>query len=294
MKTLALISTAVTLGLGASAAGAAQQSPRELLYVVGGGPTARLHVIREDGTGKRRLTSSRFSESQPAYSRDGRRIAFVSIRGTNEDIYVINANGTGVRRLTTHPAADTAPAWSPDGTRIAFVSLRAGNYEVFVMNADGRKERQLTRTPKWVVDASPAWSPDGRWIAFVSSRLKDGNPEIFKMRPDGSRVTRLTFTDTPGEISPDDGFPEWSPDGRSILFTSTRDTGHHDLYLMGSGGKGVRRIVGTLEDDWRPRFSRDGARIAFVREGRNRDVFVVNADGTGLQLIGRGNYPVWR
>ena len=295
MKTLALISTAALLSL-AGAASAAEPAPRELLYVVGSGPGAKLYVIREDGTGKRRLTTSRYSETQPAYSRDGKKIAFVSLRGRNEDIYVMNADGTGVRRLTTHPAGDTAPAFSPDGKRIAFVSLRAANYKLFVMNVDGSNQRQLTRTANWVIDSSPSWSPDGRWIAFTSNRLKDGNPEIFKIRPNGTGVTRLTFTDTPGELGPDDGFPEWSADGRRILFSSTRHGAEHDVYVMNSDGKNVRRLTRNPNfDDWTPHYSRDGQRIVFwaLAETTN-DVYVANADGSRVKRVTRGATPLWR
>jgi TolB protein len=296
LKSLALIP--LILGLVASGATAAQQLPAELAFVSGSEKAARIFVIREDGTGKRRLTTSKSSESEVAYSRDGKRIAFASIRGVNQDLYVMNADGSNIRRLTSHPAPDFRPTWSPDGKRIAFVSLRSGNFKIYVMNADGSKERLLTPGPKWVGDSSPSWSPDGRWIAFSSSRLKDGNPEIFKMRPDGSRVTRLTFTDTAGEVSPDDGFPDWSPDGRSIVFSSTRVSGQHDLWVMRSDGKNVRRITSTPNfDDWGAHWSRDGKRIVFFAvhfRSTLNDVYVVNADGSALRRVTRGTTPVWR
>jgi TolB protein len=268
------------------------------VYVSGSGKAARIFVIREDGTGKQRLTNNKSSESGPAYSRDGKRIAFSSIRGRNQDLYVMNADGSNVRRLTSHPAPDFQPTWSPDGKRIAFSSLRSGNFKIYVMNADGTNERLLTPGPRWVGDSSPSWSPDGRWIAFSSSRIKDGNPEIFKMRPDGSRVTRLTFTDTAGEVSPDDGFPDWSPDGRWIVFSSTRVSGQHDLWVMRPDGKSPRRITRTPRfDDWGARWSRDGTRIAFYAVALNaqvNEVYVVKADGSGLSRVTRGTAPVWR
>lgn len=287
MKVVLLIGAA--LGLTGS-----QQAPPEIVY----SDSSRLHVIRDDGTGKRRLTTSRYSETQPAYSPDGKRIAFVSRRGGNEDIYVMNADGTNVRRLTTARAPDIQPAWSPNGRQIVFTSQRNANFKLYVMNANGSKQRVLTQTARWVANSSPSWSPDGRWIAFASNRLKDGNGEVFKMRPDGSRVTRLTFTDTNTELSPDDGFPQWSPDGKQIVFSSTRVTGQHDLWVMSPTGKNLRRVTRTpTYDDWGARWSRDGTRIVFYAvplNGTVSDVYVVNADGTNLRRITRGTSPVWR
>ena len=287
MKVIALIG--VVLGVGG-----AQQAQSEIVY----SDSSRLDVIRDDGTGKRRLTTSRYSEAQPAYSPDGKRIAFVSRRRGNEDIYVMNADGANVRRLTTARAPDLQPAWSPNGKQIAFTSQRNANYKIYVMNADGSKQRVLTRTAAWVANSSPSWSPDGRWIAFASNRLKDGNGEIFKMRPDGSRVKRLTFTNTPGELSPDDGFPQWSPDGKRIVFSSTRATGQHDLWLMNPDGKNLRRITHTPGyDDWGARWSRDGTTLVFYGvplNSRGSDVYTVNADGTNPRRIIRGTAPVWQ
>ncbi len=293
MKTPPLI--LLTLAAAAAGATAAEQPPAELIYSVGSGKASRAYIVREDGTEKRRLTKSSYSESQVVFSRDGMRIAFTSIRGSNQHVYVMNADGTGVRRLTKHPAPSFQPTWSPDGRRIAFVSLRP-NFEIYVINIDGSGERHLTPGPKWIGDSAPTWSPDGLWIAFSSSRLKDGNPEIFKMRPNGSKVTRLTFTDTATEVSPDDGFPSWSPDGRSIVFSSTRADGQHDLWVMRADGKNPRQVTRTPGfDDWMAKWSPDGRRIAFwgVGPGVNH-IHTVNVDGTELRRVTRGTNPEWR
>ena len=115
-----------------------------------GGPVGRNHeiyVMNADGSGSRRLTHNRAYDGEPAWSPDGRKIAFQSTKtiAGNREIYVMNADGSGKRNLTRNPAQDSRPSWSPDGRRIAFVSNRDGRrLEAHVMNADGSGQRNLS------------------------------------------------------------------------------------------------------------------------------------------------------
>ena len=113
--------------------------------------------MNADGSGQRRLTrNARARHGAPAWSPDGRKIAFGRDRdGSNDEIYVINADGSGQRRLTQ---SGRQPLWSPDGQKIAFTSKRNGNDDIYVMNPDGSGQRNLTRNPARV-DDSLAWSP---------------------------------------------------------------------------------------------------------------------------------------
>ena len=157
--------------------------------------------------------------------------------------------------------------------KIAFASIRDGDFEIHVMNPDGTDVLQLTDNS--AVDRWPAWSPDGTKIAFTSER--DGNREIYVMNADGSGVTRLT------DNAAGDAMPAWSPDGSQIAFLSRRD-GQDDIYVMSADGMNVTRLT-TLGSSQHPDWSPDGTRIAFETgavAGGNRDIFLMNPNGTGL------------
>ena len=178
----------------------------------------------------------------------------------------------------------------------AAIATVPGGTLAFERNADlYAGGRNLTRTPN-VKEYAPAWSPDGRLIVFSSAGRTPENPELYSIRPDGSGLKRLTFTRGDAETLGDDGFPSWSPDGKTIVFTSNR-TGEGELWTMRPDGSGQRRLAGLRgRDDWAPRYSPDGAWIAFEsRRLAGSHVYAVRADGTGARLLLRNaSAPSWR
>jgi TolB protein len=127
--------------------------------------------MNADGTEQRRLTRSGARNVAPAWSPDGRKIAFEHRIGRRQrdecsgcgsasavEVHVMNADGSGERTLAHSGRRNLAPSWSPDGRRIAFVSTRDGNAEIYAMNADGSEQRNLTRTRGWH-EHWLAWSP---------------------------------------------------------------------------------------------------------------------------------------
>jgi TolB protein len=116
-----------------------------------------IYITNADGSGRQRLTSDPGFETGPAWSPDGRKIAFVSGHGNYPGLFAMNADGSGQQRLTR---GGSQPHWSPDGRQIAFVSKRYGYADIYVMNADGSGQRNLTRTPgHGRRESQPVWSP---------------------------------------------------------------------------------------------------------------------------------------
>jgi TolB protein len=289
MKLIATLVTAVAATSLAAAASSAEPAAQELAFARG----QTIHAARTDGTGLRAIARGH----SPAWSPDGRRLAFVRESGRNADIYVADAAGRNVRRLTRASSQEYSPSWSPDGRRIAFASNREGRFRIYVVRADGTGARRVSPRGGAGDSHSPSWSPDGRLIAFSSSHATPENPEIYVVRPDGSGLTRLTRTRGGVEVLGDDAWPRWSPDGRRIVFSSNR-TGHGEVWIMRADGTGQRRLAGLpRRDDWAPTFSPDGTQIAFHSlDGRGRSLlYVVRQNGTGLRSLGiAGTNPAWR
>lgn len=227
-----------------------------------------------DGTDQMNITNSPGSDSQPAWSPDGNKIAFTSDRDGNNNVYVMRSDGTEIRRLTGSPRSDSQPSWSPDGTQIAFTSNLSGNDEIYVMTAsDGSNKVNLTNNP--APDSQPSWSPEGTEIAFTSRR--DGNNEIYVMdAPTGAGQANLTNSVT------SDSQPTWSPGGGKIAFTSSR-SGNSDIWEMNAGGGGLRNLTNAPGADSTPLYSPDqGSRLLFTsRRDGNNEIYILNVfDGS--------------
>jgi dipeptidyl aminopeptidase/acylaminoacyl peptidase len=207
----------------------------------------------------------------PAYSRDGKLLAYAKSSGSPQLVLVIH-NLIEVTEKTFLPlgARSTArtPKFLPDGSRVVFMHSAPGGQQIASVDRNGGDLKLLTQSQG--MNCWPDVSPDGTRIAFSSSR--DGHFQIYSMTAAGDDVRRLTHSPTR------DMRPAWSPDGRRIAFTSTRD-GRHELYVMQSDGSDPRRLTDHPERDDFPVWHPDGRRILCIseRDGQS-DLYLAQID----------------
>jgi Tol biopolymer transport system component len=158
----------------------------QIVYTSSAGGAQQVWLMEAGGGNPRALTSG--AESiDPTWSPDGSRVAFASNRSGQRQLWTMAADGSDLRQVTDLPEMGGRNAFSADGATLAFYRGPFNGRNIFVIGADGGNLRQLTDGGD---NLGPDFSPDGHWITFGSFR--DGNNEIYLMRPDGSEVYRLT------------------------------------------------------------------------------------------------------
>jgi TolB protein len=177
----------------------------------------------------------RGTNSSPAWSPDGQQIAFMSSINGDPAIYVANVDGTHLHRVTFGAGVATSPTWNPKtGKQMVFVSDRAGDPALYLSDADGSNAQKIDLPDMgYVID--PSWSPNGQLLAF-SWRRPSGNYDIYVMDIISRQLVELTKDEARNER------PSWAPDGRHLVFESTR-TGTRQIWTMLADGSQPRELT---------------------------------------------------
>jgi TolB protein len=178
----------------------------------------------------------RGTNTSPTWSPDGSQVMFSSSMQGNPDLYVSDSSGNRPKRLTfSANGANTSPSWNPKtGQSVAFVSDRGGVPQLYLMNADGTNPQKLDLPDMgYVID--PAWSPNGQLLAF-SWRRPSGNYDLYVMDASSRRIIELTRDASRNER------PSWAPDGRHIVFESTRG-GSRQIWTMLADGSQPHQLT---------------------------------------------------
>jgi Tol biopolymer transport system component len=249
-----------------------------------------LNIWRVDlkGAGQKPVEPFRFItstqvEHSPAFSPDGRRIAFVSQRSGTDEIWICESDGSKATQLTSLGGpAIYGPNWSPDSQNIAFTAVQKGRKDdVYSISANGGVPRRLTSDP--AEDKLPYWSHDGKWIYFASTRT--GREEIWKMSPDGGKAVQITQNS--GDM------PQETPDGE-FLFYMKGWPAAVSVWKAKVDGSQEAKVIGSSDSGGEWAVGRDG--IYFFRspdEMGNREMCFYEFS-TGLtKKIATTQRPLW-
>jgi Tol biopolymer transport system component len=270
--------TCLTTGIGESFGPTFSPDDRSIAYVQdadGREERYDIHVCALRSGIHRQLTFCGKAHN-PVYSPDGGRIVFQSSRDGSEDLYSMTSEGEDVVRLTLseHPPNREDPfgtrslssRFRPDGKQIAFISsravLRENRFDVYVMNANGSEQRRISHVVGSA--AEPTYSPNGSALAFIvwtEEPIK--RTVLWRVGANGSDA--MAMEDSPGI----DHLGNFRPDGRSLVFTSTRNGAHTDitrnwdLYLLNVASGAVERLTENAASDMNPVIHPDGRRVIY-------------------------------
>ncbi|MDD5056697.1 MAG: Tol-Pal system beta propeller repeat protein TolB [Sideroxydans sp.] len=246
----------------------------------------RLVVADSDGYGEQSLLASNEPIMSPAWSPDGKQLAYVSFEQRRAMIYVQTLSSRQRTLLASFPGSNSAPAWSPDGKQLALVLTHEGSSQLYLINSDGSNLRRISFSGS--IDTEPNFSPDGKSILFTSDR--GGSVQIYRMALDGGSAERLTFE------GGNNFSARFCPDGKSFVFShyeggkfyiATQDFSSRQMQTLTAGG-------------WekKPSFAPNGKLILFGSESQGRGILAtISSDGRVKQKMvaqsGDIREPTW-
>ena len=260
---------------------------KSLVYSMGGS------LWRQEfgSTTTKQLTGGPGYDYQPDWSGDGRWIVFARYAHDAVELWSLEVASGRTQQMTSGGAVNVEPRFSPDGRQIAFVSTSyKGHFHIFIGNfADGliSDVRQLisehiSDLPRYYYspadhEISPVWTKDGAEILFISNRGHIyGTGGFWRMKAEpGAEAREIHYEETNWKTRPD-----FSPDGKRMVYASYLGRAWHQLWLMPADGGDAFPISYGDYDNTNPRWSPDGTKIAFIsNRGGNTSLWVQTIPG---------------
>ncbi len=252
----------------------------------GGSPERNVYVKKIGPDAPSRLTFAPDDERLPAWSPDGRYVAFC--RAFSQEpapkeyaVYVVPARGGRERKIAE---GGMGVSWSPDSKTLALAGLPAESGGIYLLSLETGERRRLT-SPQPYFDSLPVFSPDGRWIAFTRD-FGFSAREIFLIPARGGTAKQLTFDRKPTYGA------TWTANSRELVFSSNRGIGGESLWRIAIAGGSPRRLSSTPQSAFYPAISRQGDRLVYTDSFKDTNIYAYLGSGFNRRAaLGRFGDP---